>query len=79
MPRGEGVRYAYVCTPAVTSVGKGFFPSACANEAGLVISGTVTGHTRKKILDLDPNACKDGGGERNLPGRMLDLWCLNAI
>ena len=30
VPRGENVKYAYVCTPAVTSVGKGFFPSACA-------------------------------------------------
>ena len=68
VPRGDGVKYAYVCTPAVTSVGKGFFPSACANEAGLVISGTVTGHTRKEILDLDPKTCKNGVGERNMPG-----------
>ena len=56
VPRGEGVKYAYVCTPAVTSVGKGFFPSACANEAGLVISGTVTGRTRPEILARWPKA-----------------------
>ena len=71
VPRGEGVKYAYVCTPAVTSVGKGFFPSVCANEAGLVISGTVTGHTRKEILELDPKTSKDGVGERNLPGLVV--------
>ena len=70
VPRGEGVKYAYVCTPAVTALGKGFFPSACANEAGLVISGTVTGHTRPEILALDPNSKTNanGVGERNLPG-----------
>ena len=70
VPRGEGVKYAYVCTPAVTSLDKGFFPSACANDAGLVISGTVTGHTRPELLKLDPtpHANRDGVGERNLPG-----------
>ena len=70
VPRGSDVKYAYVCTPAVTSVGKGYFPSACANEAGLAISGTVTGHTRPELLKLDPNprTNRDGVGERNLPG-----------
>ena len=68
VPRGEGVKYAYVCTPAVTSVGKGFFPSACANEAGLVISGTVTGRTRPEILAIDPKTNKKGVGEYNMPG-----------
>ena len=70
VPRGDGVKYAYVCTPAVTALGKGFFASACANEAGLVISGTVTGHTRPELLKLDPNphTNRDGVGERNLPG-----------
>ncbi len=68
VPRGERVKYAYVCTPAVTSVGKGFFPSACANEAGLVISGTVTGRTRPEILAIDPKTNKKGVGEYNMPG-----------
>lgn len=68
VPRGNDAKYAYVCTPAVTSMGKGSFPSACANEAGLVISGTVTGHTRKEILELDPKTCKNGVGEWNMPG-----------
>ena len=68
VPRGENVKYAYVCTPAVTSVGKGFFPSACANEAGLVISGTVTGRTRPEILAIDPKTNKKGVGEYNMPG-----------
>ena len=68
VPRGDGVKYAYVCTPAVTAVGKGFFPSACANEAGLVISGTVTGRTRPEILVLDPKTNKNSVGERDLPG-----------
>lgn len=68
IPRGEDVKYAYVCTPAVTAVGKGFYPSACANEAGLVISGTVTGHTRQEMLDIDPKTNRKGVGEFNLPG-----------
>lgn len=68
VPRGEDVRYAYVCTPAVTALGKGFFPSVCANEAGLVITGTVTGHTRPEILKLDPNTDKNGVGEYNMAG-----------
>ena len=68
VPRGNGVRYAYVCTPAVAAVGKGYFPSACANEAGLVISGTVTGHTRPEILELDPKNNPKGVGEFNMPG-----------
>lgn len=68
VPRGNGVKYAYVCTPAVTAVGKGEFPSACANEAGLVISGTVTGRTREEILKLDPKNNPKSVGEYNLPG-----------
>ena len=68
VPRGDGVKYAYVCTPAVTALGRGVFPSACANEAGLVISGTVTGIPCVEILNLDPNTNKVGVGERDLPG-----------
>jgi len=68
VPRGDDVKYAYVCTPAVSAVGKGFFPSACANEAGLVISGTVTGRTRPEILKLDPKDNRKGVGEFNMPG-----------
>ena len=31
VPRGDGVKYAYVCTPSVTSMKFGFFASGCAN------------------------------------------------
>ena len=77
VPRGEGVKYAYVCTPSVTAVGKGYYPSACANEVGLVISGTVTGHTRKEILDIDPKTNKKGVGEFNMPG-LVAANCANV-
>ena len=77
IPRGEDVKHAYVCTPSVSALDGGGFPSACANEAGLVISGTVTGHTRPEILKIDPN--KDGRsvGERDLPG-MVAANCATA-
>ena len=67
VPRGNGVKYAYVCTPAVTALGKGFFASGCANERGLVVSGTVTGRTAQKALEADPFA-KGGRREADFPG-----------
>ncbi len=77
VPRGKDVKYAYVCTPSVTAVGKGYYPSACANEAGLVISGTVTGHTRREILDIDPKTNRKGVGEFNMPG-LVAANCANV-
>lgn len=67
VPRGNGVKYAYVCTPAVTALGKGFFASGCVNERGLVVSGTVTGRTAQKALEADPFV-KGGRREADFPG-----------
>jgi len=67
VPRGEGVRYAYVCTPSVTACDKGFFASGCANEKGLIVSGAVTGATSAKALKADPFV-PDGHREADFPG-----------
>jgi len=47
--------------------------SACVNERGFAVSGTVTAHSTDKIRKVDPFV-KDGAGEDSLPG-LLALCC----
>ena len=64
-------KYRFVCTPSLASGGRGTFHSAAANERGLVVSGTVTGHSRAEIGKLDPCTHEEGDnwvGEHNLTG-----------
>ena len=68
--------YRYVCTPAVSSMGKGFFASGCVNEKGLGVTGTVTGYIRKEIGKADPYVA-GGAAEENLPG-LLAACCATA-
>ena len=67
VPRGEGVRFAYVCTPSVSACDKGFFASGCANEKGLIVSGTVTGATAARAIKADPFT-PNGRREADFPG-----------
>ena len=66
----------YVSTPAVSSMGKGAMDSACVNERGFAVTGTVTAHPNGKIRMADPFV-KDGAGEDSLPG-LLALCCSTA-
>ena len=68
--------YAFVSTPALESHGLGAMDSACANEKGLVISGTVTAHATAKILAVDPMV-PGGAGEDSFPG-LLARCCATA-
>lgn len=67
VPRGEGVRYAHVCTPDARAKDGRSMSSACANETGFVVSGTVTGRTSGPALAADPFV-KGGYGEHDFPG-----------
>lgn len=61
-------KYRFVCTPSVTSCGRGTFHSAAVNELGFAISGTVTGDPNGR---LDPCKYEEGDnwvGEHNLTG-----------
>ena len=64
----------YVSTPTVSAMGHGVMDSACANERGFVITGTVTAHPNAKILEVDPFMRHTGTGEESLPG-LLALCC----
>ncbi len=67
----------YVGTPAVSTMKHGALDSACANERGFVVSGTVTAHPNAKILEVDPFLPSTGAGEESLPG-LLALCCATA-
>ena len=64
----------YVGTPTVSSMKKGIMDSACSNERGFVVTGTVTAHPNAKILAVDPFMRHTGTGEDSLPG-LLALCC----
>ena len=69
--------YAFVSTPLLAVPGSGIQHSACANEAGFVVSGTVTGHSRPDVVALDPFVKDTGTGEESLPG-LLAACCSSA-
>ena len=62
-------RYRYVCAPKSTSLYAGRYAGSAANEKGVILTGTITGATRKEALEKDPfKSVEDGGvGEPNLP------------
>lgn len=65
-----------VSTPRIASIRKDR-DSACANEKGFVITGTVTAHPRAEWLELDPYNKETGPGEDTLPG-LVGLTCANC-
>ena len=62
-------KYRYVCVPKSTSLNVGRYAGSAANEKGVILTGTITGATRKEALQEDPfRSVEDGGvGEPNLP------------
>ena len=68
--------WKFVSTPQLKSMGRGDFDSACANEKGLVISGTVTGRHQKWIEEVDPFV-RSGCGEAQVAG-LLARCCSTA-
>ena len=46
--------YKYTSTPMATGMGFGRYGSACANECGVAITGTVTAYIRSEIRAMDP-------------------------
>jgi len=69
--------WKFVSTPRLRTLGRGRMDSACANEKGVAITGTVTGFTEGKILALDPFVKDVGAGEDSLPG-LLAQCCSTA-
>lgn len=69
--------WKYVATPRVSNIGSGVMDSACANERGFVISGTVTAGPNAKVREADPFNRASGVGENTLPG-LLALCCSTA-
>ena len=65
-----------VSTPRLASIQKDR-ASACANEKGFVLTGTVTAHPRGEWLKLDPYNRESGPGENTLPG-LVGLTCANC-
>ena len=68
--------WKFVSTPRVSSLHRGAMDSACINEKGLAVSGTVTAHTNPKVLSVDPFV-KEGFGENSLPGLLIQC-CATA-
>lgn len=66
----------FVSTPRLTSGLRGAMDSACANDCGLIITGTTTAHARKEIVALDPMA-PNGAAENSFPG-LLASCCTTA-
>ena len=66
-----------VSTPRLSSFGDGGMNSACVNERGLSVSGTITGHANKAVIQADPYNTASGAGEKSLP-ILLALCCSSA-
>ena len=68
--------WKYVSTPRITSLYRGVMDSACVNEKGLAVSGTVTASTDRRALEVDPFV-RGGFGEDSLPGLLIQC-CATA-
>ena len=68
--------WKFVSTPQLKSMGRGDFDSACVNEKGLIISGTVTGRHQQWIETADPFV-PSGCGEPQVAG-LLARCCSTA-
>ena len=66
-----------VSTPRVRTLGRGTMDSACVNERGFAVSGTVTANPHEKVVAADPFNRESGPGEDSLPGLMA-LCCSSA-
>ena len=69
--------WKFVSTPRLRTLGRGRMDSACVNEKGVAITGTVTGKTHPRILEFDPFVKDVGAGEDSLPG-LLAQCCSTA-
>ena len=69
--------WKFVSTPRLRSIGGGRMDSACVNEKGVAITGTVTGRTNEKAQKADPFVRGSGTGEESLPG-LLAACCATA-
>lgn len=68
--------WKFISTPRINSLHRGNMDSACINEKGLAVSGTVTAHTNPKVLAADPFV-KSGFGEDSMPGLLIQC-CATA-
>ena len=68
--------WKFVSTPMLSSMKRGDFDSACVNEKGLAITGTVTGRNAGWVAKADPYV-KTGFGEYSMPG-LLARCCTTA-
>ncbi len=68
--------YKYTSTPMATGMGFGRYGSACMNEMGLAITGTVTAYARREIRAMDP-AVEGGLCEEVLP-ELIAASCATA-
>ena len=68
--------WKFVSTPHVRTSGRGRMDSACVNEKGLAIYGTVTGRAGANVAKIDPFV-PDGTGEDSLPGLLIQC-CATA-
>ena len=68
--------WKFVSTPIYLSFRRGVMDSAAANERGLAITGTTTGRTSSRALEVDPFV-KTGFGEESLPGLVANC-CTTA-
>ena len=62
--------YKAVSVPSVAWEKYGRYEGACANEKGLMITGTVTGHPSVAATNADPYV-ETGFGEGSLPGLLI--------
>ncbi|MBO7721683.1 MAG: C69 family dipeptidase [Kiritimatiellae bacterium] len=68
--------WKFISTPLLAAEGCGEFASACANEKGLIVTGTVTGHLRPAIARALPPA-PNGCAEDNMPS-LIAASCADA-
>ena len=66
---GNTNKYRYVCAPKSTSLHGGRYAGSAANEKGVILTGTITGMTKKEVIEKDPYdpVVDKDVGEPNLP------------
>ena len=69
--------WKFVSTPRIGTLRGGRMDSACVNERGLGITGTVTASPSETVRAADPFNRESGPGESSLPGLMA-MCCSSA-
>ena len=69
--------WKFVSTPRIGTLRGGRMDSACVNERGLGITGTVTANPSEAVRAADPFNRESGPGESSLPGLMA-MCCSSA-